>query len=124
MRWRDRLLIIPLLLAIGCASGDPNVRPVRVEGVVTNIDLARQTLHLSVGTGEKRHGATVRFTSLTIVDREEPGARIEDIQFGEYVVIIGHQDIESDEIIADRIGPATRPDRLTRQERGGPPLRP
>lgn len=105
-----RFYILFLAVLAACASaGTGDRRPVHIEGVVTNIDTARQMIYLSVGKRETHDEAAVKYTSLTVVDSGTPGARVEDIQFGDHVLVIGHENIESGEIVADRIGVTENP---------------
>ena len=103
-----RALVLARLLA-GCMSYVPqesDTKTARVEGFVTRVDTAKMIIYLAPPEGEMRDMPLIRYNSLTILDRSNGVDRMENLQPGEAVLIMGRQDGDGD-IVAERVAVQT-----------------
>src|SRR4051812_26252367 len=100
-----------LLFALACSSGSATDAPVTLNGIVTNIDGVHETITLSSQPGEAPSQAVLHDNSLTVVDRQYAAgpAHVDQLQFGDNVVVHGPRDLGTDEVTADRIVVVTLP---------------
>ena len=100
MRWVAALAFV----AVACGSGQPsNDEVARLSGIVTNIDIPNQTISLSEHRGETPSTEVIRYNSLTIVDRLRDSAHVEDLEFGDDVIVYGRRDKTTGDVTAERI---------------------